>query len=382
MRSNPNPNVKTGANGADGLDGRDGVDGTDGMDGQDGRDGNFGLGDAGMIAVGGLVGDNGIGGTGLLANLGDPSTSPPIAGGTTVSLGETLSETGEQIAATAESSEQNVVDDVVVAAADTVSATGDSLTRFGTGEQPLVDGVLEAPSPLVTASLGAADAVGGSDNTNSLIGASVLSAEQESGDVGTVGVASDDTLLTVDLAPDSEGSLDVPGVATVDIVGGEADLIDGSTTLLAANALGESETVGGDAEDALVGLSVLSEDQAEGSLLEAGAASDETLLNVDLAPNSDDGLEIPGIANLDVVGGEGDLLDASGLSDPVSETDNGLLTDIASGVEDATEDLTDTAQDLLSDEEGTSLLDGVSDAADEDAEGGLGGLLSGLGGGR
>ena len=365
-----------GADGRDGIDGRDGTDGADGMDGMngmDGQDGNFGLGEAGMIAVGGLTGDNGIGGTGLLANLGDPSTSPPVIGEPAVSLGDTLSETGEQLAAGVGGSDGNVVSDIIVAAADTVTATGDALSGFGNGEQPLVDGVLEAPSPILTASVGAADVVGGADGSESLIGTSILAADQQSGTLGEIGVGSNDTLLNADLAPNSDGGLDIPGVASVDVIGGEGDLIDGEATLASVNLLDQSESLGGDGEVGLIGLSVLSEEQASGTLLEAGVASDDTLLNVDLAPESEGGLEIPGVATVDVVGGVEDTLGGTDLLDPDSSGD--LLAD-------AGEDLQEGLEDLLSGEGKAGLLDGVTGSSDDDSEGGLGGLLSGLGGGR
>ena len=303
--------------------------GLDGMDGVDGTDGNFNLGEAGMIATGGLVGDNGIGGTGLLANLGDPGTSAPILDTASIAAGDMLSGTGEQLASTmTEASSDSSLSNIVVAAADTVSNVGDTLTGYGSGNEMLVDGALDAASPLLAANIGASDVVGG--DTTPLIGASVLSDTQADGSLLEAGVANDDMLLNVDLAPNTDGGLDVAGVATVDIVGGEGDLLN-------ANLLSDTQNT---VEDVIT------------------AASDPQFTEALLT---------------DTVSGLEDTTD--GLLETVSASEPG-----GSLLDDTTDSLTDTTEELLDTEGAGGLLGDLTESTEDGESGGLGGLLSGLGG--
>ncbi|MBR9806856.1 MAG: collagen-like protein [Alphaproteobacteria bacterium] len=327
------PQGEAGPKGETGLTGPQGIaglNGADGLDGISGDDGNFNLGEAGMIATGGLVGDNGIGGTGLLANLGDPNTSAPALDTVSLAAGDLLSGTGEQLASVmTDASSDSALSNVVVAAADTVTNLGDTLTGYASGEEMLVDGVLDATSPLLAANIGASNIVGG-DETSAL-GLSVLSDTQAEGTLLEAGLANDDMLLNLDLAPNTDGGLEVPGVATVDVIGGEGDLLN-------TNLLSDTQNT---VEDVITAAT--------------NPEFTETLLT-----ETTSGLEDT----------------AGSLIETVSASDTG-----GSLLEDTTESLTGTVEDLLDAEETGGLLEGLT-GSDEDGDvGGLGGLLSGIGGG-
>jgi len=225
------PAGPAGPAGAPGPVGPVGPAGPQGVAGEDG--GQFALGQTGMIATGGLVGSEGLAGTGLFANLGDPSTSIPgisdaSAGiGTVVaSLGGGLDDVVSQIDQTGQ------LTTLTSPVTETVSNVGTALTSFGTDGAPLVDGVTSSVSPLLTASIGGGDALGDSSGTSAL-GVSVLSAGQTSGSVGEVGVASNGSLLNVDLATSSDTGLSLGGLANVDLGPVTAGLndLDGASDL-------------------------------------------------------------------------------------------------------------------------------------------------------
>ena len=194
-----------GPQGEPGPAGPAGADGAPGPAGAQGElGGNFNLGQTGMIATGGLVGGGGIGGTGLLANLGDPSTSLPVVspvaghtGGAVASLGEHLGQLPGAPGAPA------VIGDVTMAASSTITNVGDALASFGNDGAPLVDGLTGATTPLLTASLGGGTVAGG-DGSASLLGISALSPDQQSGTLAEIGVASNGTLLNLDVSPSSD----------------------------------------------------------------------------------------------------------------------------------------------------------------------------------
>lgn len=207
-----------------------GEPGPQGMAGTDGRDGNVNLGGAGALATGGLIGPNGLAGTGLLANTGDPENSPEL-------LSQGLIITGEQasLAAGAALYSANLVDDAlpggtpiagtVLGVADN---TGQALVQAGNGEIYLIDGLAAAPGDIITASIGDATAIGGGED--SLIGLSVLSGDQQDGDLLAFGagsggdVASLDTALTGDVGDGVEET--VGGVTAVIPVSGDGGLDD------------------------------------------------------------------------------------------------------------------------------------------------------------
>lgn len=238
----------SGSNGSDGVNGSDGTNGSSGTGGQNGGPGiqgpegpagpagpqgepggNFMLGDTGLIATGGLVGPSGVGGTGLLANFGDPSTSIPIvsdagtSGGTIVTALATGLDSG-----LGQADLPPELANLTGATTQTVANVGEALEAFGTDGAPLVDGVTSAISPILTASLGEGT-LAGDESGSSLIGLSLLSSEQQSGTLAEVGVASGDSLLNVDLSPESDTALDVGTLASVDlgpVTDGVNDLLD------------------------------------------------------------------------------------------------------------------------------------------------------------
>jgi hypothetical protein len=195
--------------------GQDGAPGPAGPQGEPG--GNFNLGQTGMIATGGLVGGSGIGGTGLLANLGDPSTSMPVVspvaghtGGAVASLGEHLGQLPGVPGAPA------VLGDAAMATTSTITNVGDALSAFGNDGAPLVDGLTGATTPLLTATLGGGTLAGG-DGSASLLGISALSPDQQAGTLAEVGVASNGTLLNLDASPSSDTALGLGNLASVDL---------------------------------------------------------------------------------------------------------------------------------------------------------------------
>ena len=243
---------ETGATGATGAQGMPGMVGPQGPAGEPG--GNFALGDTGMIATGGLVGAEGVAGTGLFANLGDPSASIPVVsetsagGGTAIaSLGGGLDDIIDQVDQT------GTLSTVTSPVTETVSNVGAALTSFGTDGAPLVDGLTSSVAPILTASVGGGTALGDSSGT-SVLGVSVLSPDQTSGSLAEVGVASNDTLLNVDLATSSDTGVSLGGLASVDLgpvtaglddLGGASDLtgtLDGGLTDTVGDAL--TSTVG------------------------------------------------------------------------------------------------------------------------------------------
>lgn len=241
------PGGANGGNGSDGTDGQDGGPGVQGPPGPAGPagpqgpsgpqgepGGNFALGDSGLIATGGLIGPSGVGGTGLLANLGDTSTSIPVVSDVSTTAGSIVSATGSNLdAALGETNLPTELASVTGAVTQTVTNVGDALESFGTDGAPLVDGLTSAVSPVLTASLGGGT-LAGDESASSLIGVSVLSPDQQSGTLADIGVASDGTLLNADLSTSTDTALVLGSVASVDlgpVTGGVNDLL-GETGLL------------------------------------------------------------------------------------------------------------------------------------------------------
>lgn len=233
-----------GANGGSGSDGQNGSPGAQGPAGPAGPQGpsgpagptgpqgepggNFALGDTGMIATGGLVGPSGVGGTGLLANLGDPSASIPVVSDTTASGGSLVTSVGNGLnAAIDEANLPTELASVTGAVTQTVTNVGDALESFGSEGTPLVDGLTSSVSPVLAASLGGGT-VAGDESASSLIGVSVLSADQQSGTLADIGIASGDTLINADLSTGSNTALEIGPLISVDlgpVTGGVNDLL-------------------------------------------------------------------------------------------------------------------------------------------------------------
>lgn len=266
-----------------GPQGPSGEQGPTGPQGEPG--GNFALGDTGMIATGGLVGPNGLAGTGLLANLGDSSTTMPGASPALTQTGTAISSVGSGLQGLLDQGNAPAqLTQVTGAVTGTVTNIGDALVGAGTNGDPLADGLTSSVSPILTAGLGGGTVAGGA-GSDSLIGVSLLSPGQETGSLASLGLASNDTLLGVDLAPGSDTGVNLGGLAGVDLGPATAGLGD----------LGDLADLG---------------NLGEGNLLEDGLLSDIT------APVGD------------LLSGGGD--DASPLA-PVTSGVTGLLGSLGGG---------------------------------------------------
>ncbi|MBY9068472.1 hypothetical protein K1X12_16340 [Hyphomonas sp. WL0036] len=354
--------------GQDGQDGQDGAQGPAGPAGPQGEPGgNFATGDTGMIATGGLIGPSGVGGTGLLANLGDPSTSIPVVSDTASSGGTLLTSTATGIdTLIAQTDLPDEITSVTGAVTETVANVGDALTGFGENGEPLVDGVTGAVSPILTASLGGGTLAGDSDGS-SLIGLSILSPEQETGTLAEVGVATDGTLLNLDLATGSDTALEVGDLASVDL----GPVTDGVNDLLDTTGLSEVT----DADGAVGGLLAEVTDPLNDLLSgDTGGLDDVADPVTDLLADATDPITDLLSGNADGLGDvagpvedllSGDLGDMADLGGPVE--------DLVTGVSAPLSDLTDPLADLTggdSEEDTSSPLDPIT-----------GGLLGLLGGG-
>ena len=222
--------------GPQGSQGPAGPQGPQGPAGQAGA-GGLGLGSAGALAVGGLVGPNGVAGTGLLANTGDPNNRLPVVSGVLVASGNTLVSVAGQGTILA-----NIVDahapgaiPLVGTVVGVVQATGQALIRTGNGQEYLVDGVTAATGQLVNLTVGNAHVLG-SASQSPLIGVSALSPNQSQGTALTVGVASNGELLTLNNSATGGGSQ--PGSNPLQgVVGTVTGVLSGGTGQAGSNPL-------------------------------------------------------------------------------------------------------------------------------------------------
>jgi len=227
-----------GANGIAGPAGPAGPTGATGPAGPAGPagapGGTLGLGDAGALAVGGLVGPNGVAGTGLLANTGDPSNVNPVIGGVLVKTGGLVNVVADKglLLASAVDGKVPGGTNLVGTVIGVVKATGVALVQTGEGKQYLVDGLSAAPGQLITATIGKATALG-SPGASPLIGASILSPGQTAGSLLTVGVGSGGQLVT--LGNSTNGNL--LGGLTGGLAGGNPGQPAGTPVALVGNVL-------------------------------------------------------------------------------------------------------------------------------------------------
>lgn len=152
---------RVGQNGLQGPAGPAGPQGEPGPQGPVGPQGpagsgGIGLGGAGALAVGGLVGPNGVAGTGLLANTGDPNSRLPVVSGVLVATGNTLTTVAGQGTILADIVDAHTPGAIplVGTVVGVVNSTGEALIQTGNGEQYLVDGVTAAPGELVNLTVG------------------------------------------------------------------------------------------------------------------------------------------------------------------------------------------------------------------------------------
>lgn len=214
--------------GAQGEQGPAGPAGAPGAPGAAGGSG-VGLGNAGALAVGGLVGPNGVAGTGLLANTGDPNSRIPLISGVLVATGGALQTISGQGTILGNVVDRGTPGSIPIAGRviGVVQATGDALIRTGNGQQYLVDGLTAAPGQLVNLTLGNAQVLG-SSTQSPLIGASILSPTQSQGQALTVGVGSQGQLLTLGTnGTNNNGSQ--PTSPVQGVVGGVTSVLTGTT---------------------------------------------------------------------------------------------------------------------------------------------------------
>ncbi len=220
------PAGPAGEPGMAGSPGSAGPAGPSGPAGQPGA-GGAGLGAAGNLAVGGLVGPNGVAGTGLLANTGDPNGTIPAVSGVLVATGNAVQTAAGQAVILADIVDEHAPGgfSLVGRVIATVDNTGHALVQTGQGEQYLIDGLTAAPGELVSLTVGNARVLGSAE-MSPFIGASLLSPTQVQGDALTIGVGSQGELLTLGTNGTSGGQ-DDPVQGVVDTATG---LLQGGTS--------------------------------------------------------------------------------------------------------------------------------------------------------
>ncbi|MXO64586.1 hypothetical protein [Altericroceibacterium endophyticum] len=235
------------------------------------------------LAAGGLVGEEGVAGTGLLANTGDPENTNPVVSGVLVATGETVTTVADgtsQIATLVDGALPGGETSIVGRVVSTVDRTGQALVDTGNGQAYLVDGLTAAPGDTVSIALG--EATIGEPTNDSLIGVSALSNSQPDASLASVGVAS-----------------------------------------------------GAESDSALLGVSALSESQNDGQLLTAGVASNGEFLTLE-SPALQQG-ESNALSN--TVNGVTDTVNdvASGLTQGASSGDglSNTLDGVTNGLEGA-----------------------------------------------
>lgn len=258
-----------GANGIAGPAGPAGPTGATGPAGPAGPagapGGTLGLGDAGALAVGGLVGPKGVAGTGLLANTGDPSNVNPVIGGVLIKTGGLVNVVADKglLLASAVDGKVPGGTNLVGTVIGVVKATGVALVQTGEGKQYLVDGLSAAPGQLITATIGKATALG-SPGASPLIGASILSPTQKTGSLLTVGVGSGGQLVTLGNGTNGNplggltggltgGSPGQPAGTPVALVGNVLNTTTGAVSQVTGGLTGGA-TGGGGSGNAVTGL--------------------------------------------------------------------------------------------------------------------------------
>ncbi len=196
----PGPQGDQGPAGPQGAQGPQGPQGETGPQGARGANGNFNLGGAGAISTGGLIGPNGLGGTGLLANTGDPDNTLPIIAGVETKTGKLVNVIAHKNFKVARQIDDKLPGDIELAGTvlGVVDTTGHALVDAGNGNIYLIDGLTAAPGELITANIGEAFLLGTPEG-ETLIGASILSAAGQPGELLTVGVGSDGALVNLEL---------------------------------------------------------------------------------------------------------------------------------------------------------------------------------------
>lgn len=218
-----------GTQGEQGPQGETGAAGPQGAQGEQGEDGSFTLGDAGVLAAAGLIGPDGLAGTGLLANTGDPNGTPYLLSGVLVESGEVVNVVADGGLLFAQIADDQTGTPIAGTVVGVLETTGQTLIQSGNGETYLVDGLLAAPGDVITTSIGDSYALGG-DSSNALLGASLLSGNQNDGDLLTFGLNSNGELVTLE---DNSGLLGEESPLTASTLTEPAnDIIEAAVTQL------------------------------------------------------------------------------------------------------------------------------------------------------
>ena len=163
--------------------------------GGSGSGGNGG-GDLGALPIGSITGSGGVGGTGLLANLGTAGQTSPLApvlvtaGNAALGLDQPLTGVTQTVNGLVPT-----LAPVTNSITQTVDNLGTALNGAATGKVALVDGVTQSVSPVVTVGLGGANLRGGKGS--SLINLGVGQGASSNGSLVNLNLASTTPVPTV-----------------------------------------------------------------------------------------------------------------------------------------------------------------------------------------
>ncbi|MEX6632527.1 hypothetical protein [Hyphococcus lacteus] len=339
-------------------------------------DGGLSLGKAGALATGGLVGENGIAGMGLLRNTGKPGEAPLILANVQTSSGRTVNmvaNEGMKVAA--------IADQITPASLSlsgtvigVIAETGQTLVQSGKGEVYLIDGLLATPGTLATITIGEAYLIG-SPEAQPFIGASILSPKHTTGRGLTVSVLSGGSFVT--LRPENDlmrDSIEQSG-------GGLTGVLDHATQaggIMPVNSVGGALTVSEDilhSTDSTIPYEDLT--NALGSVLGEQPTISAPSLPGENTPltNGDDGL----LSGAPIVGGDGGILEDVPILNDVNNND-GLLGGGLVGDDSLLGDSGLIGDDGVAGEGGLLGEDGLVDVVEDTADDLLGGSCSAVGG--
>lgn len=231
----PGPQGAAGATGAQGEQGETGAEGAQGEQGESGQDGSA-ISGTGALAMGGLIGDQGVAGTGLLANTGDPKNNLSYTANLEKETGESVIVATDELSDTAAMIDEQLPGSTPVAgtAVSAVAAVGQALVDTGNGDGYLVDGLVAAPGDIAAVSAGGASTGGDSDPW---VDAALFSSDSGSGEMLGVNVSDSGDPVSVNgaLADGAQGALAPATDPLTDASGGAlATISDGGDTLTAS----------------------------------------------------------------------------------------------------------------------------------------------------
>ena len=231
------------------------------------------------LPVPGVVGANGVGDTGVLANTGNPS-NPGAVGTVLVAAGNAALGANAQTPTLVKAVDAAIPGSVPIAGtvSRVIGATGQALVDTGNGKTYLVDGLTASAGQAVALNVVGKNIT--APGASPLVGTSVLSNGQNGGGLATVGVDSAGNLVKAVATP--LGTDNAP-IVTASATGSTAGLTNGAGRLVGANA-GTTTLLGTNGATPLVGASVLSPTQTTGSLASVGAGSAGNTASVTAGP--------------------------------------------------------------------------------------------------